>query len=194
MLDLNSNANKEVKVENIEKVREFMVTFGQQTEYNYVPAEVAALRRSLIEEELGELEEAVDVKNIVEVADALADLEYVILGAMIVFGQVPFLPTFKTLEVLKIDGLIMSEGLDEMLDYLDLIDFSSTLIDQLSCVRYMANKFGVPLQHCFDEVHRSNMSKLGEDGKPIYREDGKVLKGPGYFKPDIAKVLRDHGV
>ena len=48
---------------------------------------------------------------------------------------------------------------------------------------------GVPFDKCFDEVHRSNMSKLGEDGKPIYREDGKVLKGPNYSKADIQKIL-----
>ena len=48
----------------------------------------------------------------------------------------------------------------------------------------------VPAEEVFDEIQRSNMSKLGEDGKPIYREDGKVLKGPNYFKPDFSRIIK----
>ena len=46
------------------------------------------------------------------------------------------------------------------------------------------------IEEVFDEIHRSNMSKLGEDGNPVYREDGKVIKGPNFFKPDIAKIIK----
>ena len=92
------------------------------------------LRIELISEELNELWDAFDARDIVEVADALTDILYVTYGA--------------------------------------------------------AHAFGIDIDKCFDEVQRSNMSKLGEDGKPIYREDGKVQKGPNYFKPDLKKILQ----
>lgn len=95
------------------------------------------LRLDLISEEYGELYVAVINEDIVEVADALADLIYVIHG--------------------------------------------------------FALEAGIPLNEVVTEVHRSNMSKLGADGKPIYREDGKVLKGPNYSPPNIAAVLAEHG-
>jgi predicted HAD superfamily Cof-like phosphohydrolase len=87
----------------------------------------------LIDEELGELREAIGNADMVEVADALTDLLYVVYGA--------------------------------------------------------GHAFGINLDKCFEEVHASNMSKLGADGKPIYREDGKVLKGENFFTPDLTKVL-----
>ena len=94
---------------------------------------MAQLRLDLIDEEVGELHEAVDAGDIVKVADALADIVYVVYGA--------------------------------------------------------ADTWGIPLDAVVAEVHRSNMTKLGEDGKAIRREDGKVLKGPHYAPPNIVRAL-----
>ena len=93
------------------------------------------LRFSLMDEENKEYLEAIKNNDMVEVADALGDMLYILCGTIITHG--------------------MQDVIDEV----------------------------------FEEIQRSNMSKLGSDGKPIYREDGKVLKGPNYFKPDIAKIL-----
>jgi predicted HAD superfamily Cof-like phosphohydrolase len=71
----------------------------------------------------------------------------------------------------------------------DLPAIAKELCDLLYVVYGMGITFGIPVDECFAEVHRSNMSKLGPDGKPIYRADGKVLKGPDYFEPDLRKVL-----
>lgn len=118
---------------NFEKVAEFMNAFGQTVETEPTWTSVSELRYELIREELEELREALDGKDIIGVADALTDLLYVVYGA--------------------------------------------------------GHSFGISLDKCFEEVHNSNMSKLGADGKPIHREDGKVLKGPNYWKPDLKKVL-----
>ena len=91
------------------------------------------LRLDLIKEEFDELKDAIDKKDLLEVADALTDILYVTYGA--------------------------------------------------------GHAFGIDLDKCFEEVQNSNMSKLGEDGKPIYNEAGKVMKGPNYFKPDLSKYL-----
>lgn len=120
---------------NFDKVEEFMTTFGQEvkTKIDLGDRNLRQLRYDLIKEELGELREAFERKDEIEVADALTDLLYVVYGA--------------------------------------------------------GHAFGIPLDKCFEEVHASNMSKLGEDGQPIYREDGKVLKGPKYFAPMLEPVL-----
>jgi len=120
---------------NFEKVTEFMNVFGQEVKTfpEFPSEEIQKLRIDLIEEELGELKDAIAAGNVVEVADALTDILYVVYGA--------------------------------------------------GCA------FGIDLDACFAEVHASNMSKLGEDGQPIRREDGKVMKGPNYFKPDLFAVL-----
>lgn len=122
-------------VTNFELVGDFMEAFGQTIEPEPILPDISVmeLRVDLIEEELDELKVAIAVKDIVEVADALTDLLYVIYGT----GH--------------------------------------------SC--------GIDLDDCFNEVHRSNMSKLGANGRPLYREDGKVLKGPNYFPPDLENVL-----
>jgi len=124
-----------MQITNFELVGDFMEAFGQDIlEEPQLPGlDIEDLRVELIEEELQELKEALKTRDIVEVADALTDLLYVIYGA--------------------------------------------------------GHSFGIDLNDCFDEVHRSNMSKLGEDGRPIYREDGKVLKGPDYWPPDLESVL-----
>lgn len=120
---------------NFKKVAEFHKTFGHLVEKTpkWPDDSVIKLRIDLILEELKEFGEGIDNKNIISVADALADILYVVYGA--------------------------------------------------------GHEFGVDLDSCFEEVHRSNMSKLGADGKPIYREDGKVLKGPNYSPPDLETVL-----
>jgi predicted HAD superfamily Cof-like phosphohydrolase len=122
---------------NFRKVREFMESFGQEVKASpeFPSDEIVSLRTSLIEEELNELKEAVQQKDIVEVADALTDLLYVVYGA----------------------GLA----------------------------------YGIDLDDCFREVHVSNMSKLGPDGKPIYREDGKVMKSDQYKPPKLRPILFD---
>jgi predicted HAD superfamily Cof-like phosphohydrolase len=120
---------------NFEKVRLFMNTYGQEVKdkAGFSDAKTNKLRIDLIKEELEELTEAMQDKNLLEVADALTDILYVTYGA--------------------------------------------------------GHAFGIDLDKCFEEVQNSNMSKLGEDGKPIYNEAGKVMKGPNYFKPDLSKYL-----
>ena len=120
---------------NFDLVEDFMKAFGQEvkSDPDFPNDETVSLRIELIAEELNELFDACEQKDIVEVADALTDILYVTYGA--------------------------------------------------------GHAFGIDLDACFREVQRSNMSKLGEDGKPIYRDDGKVLKGPNYFEPDLKSIL-----
>ena len=120
---------------NFKSVKKFMETFGQEIKEkaSFPEDKITSLRYDLIKEELGELKEAINKKDIKEVADALTDILYVTYGA--------------------------------------------------------GHAFGIDLDKCFEEVQNSNMSKLGEDGKPIYNDAGKVMKGPNYFKPDLSKFL-----
>lgn len=122
-------------VTNFEKVIQFMNTYNQEVKRKaeFPDATTTHLRLYLIEEELDELKEAIANDDLVEVADALTDLLYVVYGA--------------------------------------------------------GAAFGINLDACFHEVHSSNMSKLGEDGKPIYREDGKVMKGPNFREPALRDIL-----
>jgi predicted HAD superfamily Cof-like phosphohydrolase len=90
------------------------------------------------------------------------------------------------------------EELDEYLDACkdgDLIEVADALADQLYILlgTMISHGMGNVIEDIFDEVHRSNMSKLGEDGKPIYREDGKILKGPNFSSPNLSKFLSDNG-
>ena len=120
---------------NFESVKKFMETFGQEIKEkaSFPNDKITSLRYDLINEELKELKEAIDKKDLKEVADALTDILYVTYGA--------------------------------------------------------GHAFGINLDKCFEEVQKSNMSKLGNDGKPIYNEKGKVMKGPNYFKPDLKKFV-----
>ena len=120
---------------NFEKVGIFMKTFGQEvkTKPSFSTDKINKLRLDLIKEELTELTEAMNNKDLLEVADALTDILYVTYGA--------------------------------------------------------GHAFGINLDKCFEEVQNSNMSKLDENGKPIYNENGKVMKGPNYFKPDLSKFV-----
>ena len=120
---------------NFNKVKIFMQAFGQEikTKPSFSTDKINKLRIDLIKEELDELTEAMNNKDLLEVADALTDILYVTYGA--------------------------------------------------------GHAFGIDLDKCFEEVQNSNMSKLDENGKPIYNEAGKVMKGPNYFKPDLSKFV-----
>ena len=120
---------------NFNKVGIFMKTFGQEVKSkpSFSTEKINKLRLDLIKEELDELKEAMDNKDLLEVADALTDILYVTYGA--------------------------------------------------------GHAFGINLDKCFEEVQNSNMSKLDENGKPIYNDAGKVMKGPNYFKPNLSKFV-----
>ena len=120
---------------NFNKVGIFMKTFGQEVKNkpSFGSDKINKLRIDLIKEELEEFTEAINNKDLLEVADALTDILYVTYGA--------------------------------------------------------GHAFGINLDKCFDEVQNSNMSKLGENGKPIYNESGKVMKGPNYSPPDLKKLI-----
>jgi predicted HAD superfamily Cof-like phosphohydrolase len=120
---------------NFNKVGTFMKTFGQEVKNkaSFSTDKINKLRIDLIKEELDELTEAMNNKDLLEVADALTDILYVTYGA--------------------------------------------------------GHAFGINLDKCFEEVQNSNMSKLDENGKPIYNDAGKVMKGPNYFKPNLSKFV-----
>ena len=87
---------------------------------------------------------------------------------------------------------LISEELEELKNAMlsrDLLEVADALTDILYVTYGAGHAFGINLDKCFDEVQNSNMSKLGSDGKPIYNESGKVMKGPAYFKPDLTKFL-----
>ena len=120
---------------NFDDVKNFMEIYGQEikTKSSFPNEKIVQLRYDLIKEELDELSLAIKEKDIIEVADALTDLLYVVYGA--------------------------------------------------------GHSFGIDLDKCFAEVQRSNLSKLNIDGKPIYNENGKVMKGPNYSKPNLKQFL-----
>ena len=109
------------------------------------------------------------------------------------FGQEvlikPKFPKDKTIK-LRID-LIKEElnELEEAINNNNLVEVADALTDILYVTYGAGHAFGIDLDSCFDEVQNSNMSKLGKDGKPIYNEAGKVMKGPNYFKPDLSKFV-----
>ena len=112
---------------------------------------------------------------------------------MTTFGQEvktkPEIPDAETVE-LRIE--LISEELEELWDACkdkDIIGVADALTDILYVTYGAGHAFGIDLDECFREVHSSNMSKLGPNGKPIHREDGKVMKGPGYFEPDLEGIL-----
>ena len=91
---------------------------------------------------------------------------------------------------LRID--LIKEELEELTHAMNdknLLEVADALTDILYVTYGAGHAFGIDLDKCFDEVQNSNMSKLGEDGKPIYNETGKVMKGPNYFKPDLTKFI-----
>ena len=113
---------------------------------------------------------------------------------MEVFGQeVKTKAEFPSEKIIKLRYNLIKEELDEFEEALkdkDLKEVADALTDILYVTYGAGHAFGIDLDKCFDEVQRSNMSKLGEDGKPIYNEQGKVMKGPKYFQPDLSKFIK----
>ena len=99
---------------------------------------------------------------------------------------------FSDVKTNKLRIELIKEELEELIEAMqdeNLLEVADALTDILYVTYGAGHAFGIDLDKCFDEVQNSNMSKLGEDGKPIYNEAGKVMKGPNYFKPDLSKYL-----
>ncbi len=109
------------------------------------------------------------------------------------FGQeVKDKPSFSTDKINKLRIDLIKEELEELTTAMksnDLLEVADALTDILYVTYGAGHAFGIDLDKCFDEVQNSNMSKLDENGKPIYNESGKVMKGPNYFKPDLSKFV-----
>ena len=109
------------------------------------------------------------------------------------FGQeVKTKPSFSSNKINKLRIDLIKEELDELEEAMknnDLLEVADALTDILYVTYGAGHAFGIDLDKCFDEVQNSNMSKLGENGDPIYSESGKVMKGPNYFKPDLTKFV-----
>ena len=109
------------------------------------------------------------------------------------FGQeVKTSPSLSTDKINKLRIELIKEELEELTEAMknnDLLEVADALTDILYVTYGAGHAFGIDLDKCFDEVQNSNMSKLGENGKPIYNDTGKVMKGPKYFKPDLSKFV-----
>ena len=109
------------------------------------------------------------------------------------YGQeVKEIATFPENKIVQLRIDLIEEELNELKEAVknnDIVEVADALTDILYVTYGAGHSFGVDLDKCFDEVQRSNMSKLGVDGKPIYNESGKVMKGPDYFAPDLKKII-----
>ena len=109
------------------------------------------------------------------------------------FGQeVKIKPSLSTDKINKLRVDLIKEELDELTEAMrnkDLLEVADALTDILYVTYGAGHAFGIDLDKCFDEVQNSNMSKLDENGKPIYNDSGKVMKGPNYYKPNLSKFL-----
>ena len=109
------------------------------------------------------------------------------------FGQeVKNKPSFSTDKINKLRIDLIQEELNELTEAMknkDLLEVADALTDILYVTYGAGHAFGIDLDKCFDEVQNSNMSKLDNNGKPIYNDSGKVMKGPNYFKPDLSKYI-----
>jgi predicted HAD superfamily Cof-like phosphohydrolase len=112
---------------------------------------------------------------------------------MKIFGQeVKSKPSFSSDKINKLRIDLIKEELDELQEAMknnDLLEVADALTDILYVTYGAGHAFGIDLDKCFEEVQNSNMSKLDKNGKPIYNESGKVMKGPNYFKPDLSKFV-----
>ena len=110
------------------------------------------------------------------------------------FGQeVKNKPSFSSEKINNLRYELIREELDEFKEALknkDILEVADALTDILYVTYGAGHAFGIDLDKCFEEVQQSNMSKLNENGKPIYNESGKVMKGPSYFKPDLTKFIK----
>ena len=110
------------------------------------------------------------------------------------FGQeVKTKPSFNTDKINSLRYDLIKEELEELkvaMENKDLLEVADALTDILYVTYGAGHSFGIDLDKCFEEVQKSNMSKLGEDNKPIYNDSGKVMKGPKYFKPDLTKFIK----
>jgi len=101
-------------------------------------------------------------------------------------------PEFPDSKIVQLRIDLIQEELNELKEAInnnDIVEVADALTDILYVTYGAGHSFGVNLDSCFNEVQNSNMSKLGEDGKPIYNDSGKVMKGPNYFKPNIKKII-----
>ena len=109
------------------------------------------------------------------------------------FGQdVKIKPSFPNDKIVNLRSSLIEEELTELKEAVknkDITEVADALTDILYVTYGAGHAYGINLDKCFDEVQNSNMSKLGNDGKPIYNESGKVMKGPKYFKPNLKKFL-----
>ena len=109
------------------------------------------------------------------------------------FGQeVKDKPSFSSDKINKLRIDLIKEELEELTDAMknkDLLEVADALTDILYVAYGAGHAFGIDLDKCFEEVQNSNMSKLDQNGKPIYNDSGKVMKGPNYFKPDLSKFV-----
>ena len=109
------------------------------------------------------------------------------------FGQeVKTKPSFSSEKINNLRYDLIKEELEELNEAMknrDLLEVADALTDILYVTYGAGHAFGINLDKCFEEVQNSNMSKLGENGEPIYNEAGKVMKGPNYFKPDLSKFV-----
>lgn len=131
----------------------------------------------------------------VAVVPTVPELERRKLRIKLIFEELLELIDASGLE-LRADGrLLVGQTLSllEVSKNIDLVEAADAITDLRYVVDGTSLEWGVPLEKCLREVHRSNMSKLGEDGKPVLRQDGKVLKGPGYTPPRLDLVLELHG-
>jgi len=161
-----------------ERVKEFMEVFGQLPN-TLSESETYNLRLSLIQEEAAELLDAV---TDVEELDALVDLAYVLYGTYIHMNVPDIDP-----EHLIYEREVTPQEIFDAAMNIDAETFDSDLDEVLGLVTTYAQKYN--FEGAFKEVHRSNMSKLGTDGKPVKRLDGKVLKGPLYTPPNLAPFV-----
>tara|TARA_B100001059_G_scaffold54203_1_gene48684 strand:+ start:100 stop:471 length:372 start_codon:yes stop_codon:yes gene_type:complete len=110
------------------------------------------------------------------------------------FGQeVKTKPSFSSDKINTLRYDLIKEELEELkiaMENKDLLEVADALTDILYVTYGAGHAFGIDLDKCFEEVQNSNMSKLNTDGKPIYNESGKVMKGPNYFKPNLSKFLK----
>lgn len=183
---------------------------GRPIESGFPDTETRELRTRLIIEEYDELFDAIAADDEVEVADALADITYLACGTAVAYGIIPrgvSVPYYqmpvkgRAMRPSEVDFLLALDTLDNVTAAISAMKIAETL-DNLHAVAaalnqiisscfFMAAVHNIDLNACFNEVHASNMTKLGPGNVPIYRPDGKIMKGPDYRRPDIRRVLAE---